>query len=142
MPTSGARKMCLTMFAYQGILGVGYNATPAMRIGLEGRYYGTTDPGAYFNNNIMALLSLSYKFSQPEVAPPPPPPPVVTPPSFSGVLRLGSLEPEPAGVEHDQAGFRRLQAPGAAPASRRPATPTRRARRPTTWRCRCVARMP
>jgi outer membrane protein OmpA-like peptidoglycan-associated protein len=70
------------MFAYQGILGVGYNATPALRISLEGRYYGTTNPGAYFNNNIMALLSVSYKFGQPEVAPPPPPPPVVTPPSF------------------------------------------------------------
>ena len=75
-------KMCLAMFAYQGILGVGYNATPALRISLEGRYYGTTNPGAYFNNNIMALLSVSYKFGQPEVAPPPPPPPVVTSPSF------------------------------------------------------------
>ena len=75
-------KMCLTMFAYQGILGLGFNATPAMRIGLEGRYYGTTNPGAYFNNNIMAMLSLSYKFGQPEVAPPPPPPPMVAPPSF------------------------------------------------------------
>ena len=75
-------KMCLAMFAYQGILGVGFNATPAMRIGLEGRYYGTTNPGAYFNNNIMALLSVSYKFGQPEVAPPPPPPPMVAPPSF------------------------------------------------------------
>ena len=75
--------LCLTMFAYQGILGVGYNATPAMRISLEGRYYGTTNPGAYFNNNIMALLSLSYKFGQPEMAaPPPPPPPSVAPPSF------------------------------------------------------------
>jgi len=71
------------MFAYQGILGVGYNATPAMRISVEGRYYGTTNPGAYFNNNIMALLSLSYKFGQPEVAPPPPPSaPSVAPPSF------------------------------------------------------------
>ena len=75
-------KMCLTMFAYQGILGLGFNATPAMRIGLEGRYYGTTNPGAYFNHNIMAMLSLSYKFGQPEVAPPPPPPPMVAPPSF------------------------------------------------------------
>ena len=74
--------MCLAMFAYQGILGVGYNATPALRIGLEGRYYGTTNPGAYTNNNIMALLSVSYKFGQPEMAPPPPPQPVVTPPSF------------------------------------------------------------
>ena len=68
-------KMCLTMFAYQAIAGIGFNATPAMRIGLEGRYYGTTNPGAYFNNNIMALLSLSYKFGQPEMAPPPPPAP-------------------------------------------------------------------
>ena len=76
-------KMCLAMFAYQGILGVGYNATPALRIGLEGRYYGTTNPGAYFNNNIMALLSVSYKFGQPEMAPPPPPAPAaVAPPSF------------------------------------------------------------
>src|SRR5829696_6570075 len=76
-------KMCLTMFAYQGILGLGFNATPAMRIGLEGRYYGTTSPGAYFNNNIMAMLSLSYKFGQPETAPPPPPSaPSVAPPSF------------------------------------------------------------
>jgi OmpA-OmpF porin, OOP family len=74
--------LCLTMFAYQGILGFGYNATPAMRISLEGRYYGTTNPGAYFNNNIMALLSLSYKFGQPEMAAPPPPPPAVAPPSF------------------------------------------------------------
>jgi OmpA-OmpF porin, OOP family len=74
--------VCLTMFAYQGILGLGFNATPALRIGLEGRYYGTTNPGAYINNNIMALLSVSYKFGQPEVAPPPPPPPMVTPPSF------------------------------------------------------------
>ena len=74
--------LCLTMFAYQGILGVSYSATPALRIGLEGRYYGTTNPGAYFNNNIMALLSLSYKFGEPEMAPPPPPPPAVAPPSF------------------------------------------------------------
>jgi OmpA-OmpF porin, OOP family len=75
-------KLCLTMFAYQGILGLGFNATPALRIGLEGRYYGTTNPGAYINNNIMAMLSVSYKFGQPEMAPPPPPPPMVTPPSF------------------------------------------------------------
>jgi outer membrane protein OmpA-like peptidoglycan-associated protein len=49
---------------------------------LEGRYYGTTNYMAFSNNNIMALLSVAYKFGQPEVAPPPPPPPVVTPPSF------------------------------------------------------------
>jgi OOP family OmpA-OmpF porin len=77
--------LCSTQFAYQGILGIGYNATDAIRIGLEGRYYGTTNGGslAYQNNNIMALLSLSYKFGQPEAAPPPPPPAApVSPPSF------------------------------------------------------------
>ena len=50
-------KLCLALFAYQGILGLGYNATPALRIGPEGRYYGTTSYVAYFNQNIMALLS-------------------------------------------------------------------------------------
>jgi outer membrane protein OmpA-like peptidoglycan-associated protein len=74
--------LCTTQFAYQGIVGIGYNATPALRIGLEGRYYGTTNYMAFSNNNIMALLSVAYKFGQPEVAPPPPPPPAVTPPSF------------------------------------------------------------
>jgi OOP family OmpA-OmpF porin len=74
--------LCSTQFAYQGILGVAYNMD-AFRIGLEGRYYGTTNGGlAYTNNNFMALLSLSYKFGQPEVAAPPPPPPAVAPPSF------------------------------------------------------------
>jgi opacity protein-like surface antigen len=43
--------VCLTMFAYQGIVGLGFNATPALRIGLEGRYYGTTNPGAYVTGN-------------------------------------------------------------------------------------------
>ena len=72
--------LCATQFAYQGILGVGWNLTPAFRVGLEGRYYGTTNPGNYTNNNILALLSLSYKFGEP--AAPPPPPPAVAPPSF------------------------------------------------------------
>src|SRR3981081_689563 len=49
--------LCLAQFAYQGIVGVGYNATPALRIGLEGRYYGTTNYMAFSNNNIMALVS-------------------------------------------------------------------------------------
>jgi len=75
--------LCSTQFAYQGIVGIGWNATPALRVGLEGRYYGTTNPGNYTNNNIMALLSVSYKFGQPEAAAPPPPPPAaIAPPSF------------------------------------------------------------
>jgi OmpA-OmpF porin, OOP family len=73
--------LCNTQFAYQGILGLDYNATPALRIGLEGRCYGTTtnSNSPYSNNNIMALLSISYKFGQLEA---PPPPPAVAPPSF------------------------------------------------------------
>jgi OmpA-OmpF porin, OOP family len=74
--------LCSTQFAYQGILGVAYNMD-AFRIGLEGRYYGTTNGGlAYTNNNFMALLSLSYKFGQPVATVAPPPPPPATPPSF------------------------------------------------------------
>ena len=86
-----------------------------MRIGLEGRYYGTTNPGAYFNQNIMALLSLSYKFGQPEVAPPPPPPPMVAPPSFMVFFDWDRSNLTPAGAEHDQAGCRRLQEQGQRP---------------------------
>src|SRR5262249_183592 len=76
--------LCLAQFAYQGILGLGFNATPALRIGLEGRYYGTTTQSnsPYSNNNIMALLSVSYKLRPPQ--PPPPPPPAVA----AGSLRV------------------------------------------------------
>jgi OOP family OmpA-OmpF porin len=75
--------MCSTQFAYQGIVGVGWNVSEAFRISLDGRYYGTTNPGAFTNNNIMTMLSLSYKFGQPEMAAPPPPAaPAVAPPSF------------------------------------------------------------
>jgi outer membrane protein OmpA-like peptidoglycan-associated protein len=75
--------MCSTQFAYQGIIGIAWNASSAFRISLDGRYYGTTNPGAFTNNNIMTMLSLSYKFGQPEMAPPPPPPAAaVAPPSF------------------------------------------------------------
>jgi outer membrane protein OmpA-like peptidoglycan-associated protein len=75
--------MCSTQFAYQGIIGVAWNITEAFRLSIDGRYYGTTNPGAYTNNNIMTMLSLSYKFGQPEMAPPPPPSAApATPPSF------------------------------------------------------------
>jgi len=71
-------------FAYQGILGVGYNWSPNLRFNLEGRYIGTTNPsvaGSTWNNNDIALLaSVQLKFGS--APPPPPPPPVVTPPSF------------------------------------------------------------
>jgi len=75
--------MCSTQFAYQGIIGVGYNMAPGWRIDLDGRYYGTTNPGQYTNNNISVMLGLTYKFGQPEtVAAPPPPPAPAAAPSF------------------------------------------------------------
>jgi outer membrane protein OmpA-like peptidoglycan-associated protein len=86
-----------TQFAYQGILGVGWNIDQTFRLNVEGRYYGTTTPnfshsgalgGVRYtltdnpsNNNISAMLSLQMRFAA-APPPPPPPPPVVAPPSF------------------------------------------------------------
>ena len=71
-----------TQFAYQAILGVGYNIDPQFRVNLDARYYGTTNPsfaggGTYSNNNISAMLSLQVKFGAPSA----PPPVVQTPPA-------------------------------------------------------------
>jgi outer membrane protein OmpA-like peptidoglycan-associated protein len=75
--------MCSTQFAYQGMVGIGYNATQNIRVDLEGRYYGTTNPSSNFqNNNIAVMLGVSYKFGQPETVAPPPPPAAPTAPSF------------------------------------------------------------
>jgi OOP family OmpA-OmpF porin len=87
-----------TQFAYQAMLGVGYNIDPQIRINLEGRYYGTTAPtfsssgnvfgtpitisGTPQNNNISVLASLQIRFGAPSVAPPPPAPPPVATNSF------------------------------------------------------------
>jgi OmpA-OmpF porin, OOP family len=74
-----------TAFAYQGILGVGYNATPNLRFNLEGRYIGTTNPTvagtSWTNNNFSLLAAVQVKFGS-APPPPPPPPPAVAPPSF------------------------------------------------------------
>jgi outer membrane protein OmpA-like peptidoglycan-associated protein len=75
-----------TVFAYQGIIGVGYNVDSNLRINLDARYHGTTDPasayGNWNNNNITALLSVTYKFGQPVAAAPPPAPAAPSAPSF------------------------------------------------------------
>src|SRR5262249_6358677 len=52
------------------------------RLSLDGRYYGTTSPGTYQNNNIGVMLGLTYKFGAPEVAPPPPAAPAPSAPSY------------------------------------------------------------
>ncbi|SJZ87476.1 OmpA family protein [Enhydrobacter aerosaccus] len=74
--------MCNTQFAYQGMIGIGFKATPNIRIDLEGRYYGTTNPNTFNNNNISLLLGVSYKFGQPEQVAPPPPAAAPSAPSF------------------------------------------------------------
>ena len=33
-----------TQFAYQGIVGLGWNVSDQFRVNLDGRYYGTTNP--------------------------------------------------------------------------------------------------
>jgi len=75
-----------TAFAYQGIIGVGYNIDSQFRVNLDGRYYGTTTPTTigqgYQNNNIIAMLSLQYKFGAPTVAVAPPQPVAPQAPSF------------------------------------------------------------
>jgi outer membrane protein OmpA-like peptidoglycan-associated protein len=74
-----------TVFAYQGILGVGYNFSPNLRFNIDGRYYGTTNPQVagfgWTNNNASLIASVQVKFGA-VAAPPPPPPPAVAPPSF------------------------------------------------------------
>jgi OmpA-OmpF porin, OOP family len=83
-PSANGCSLCSTQFAYQGMIGVGWAATPNIRVNVEGRYYGTTNSGQlqYNNNNILAMLGVTYKFGQPEPPPPPPPPPQTTAPSY------------------------------------------------------------
>jgi OOP family OmpA-OmpF porin len=74
-----------TVFAYQGIIGLGWMVDTNFRVNLDGRYYGTSNPsinGAQWtNNNFSIMLGLQLKFGS-APPPPPPPPPAVAPPSF------------------------------------------------------------
>ncbi|MBS0540416.1 MAG: outer membrane beta-barrel protein, partial [Proteobacteria bacterium] len=78
-----------TQFAYQGIVGIGYNIDSQFRVNLDGRYYGTTSPSfgglagsSYQNNNISAMLSLQVKFGAPTVVAAAPEPMKTNAPSF------------------------------------------------------------
>jgi len=72
-----------TQFAYQGIVGLGWNVDTNFRVNIDGRYYGTTNPSvggtSWSNNNLSIMLGLQIKFGPAAVAPPPAPPPVAAP---------------------------------------------------------------
>ena len=83
-----------TQFAYQAMVGVGYNIDPMFRINLEGRFYGTTNPtfnqtgvisGVPFtsttspqNYNMSLMASVQVRFGAPATVTTPPPPEVKT----------------------------------------------------------------
>jgi len=81
----GNTSLSSTVFAYQGIIGLGWNADTNFRVNLDGRYYGTSNPQVngvgWTNNNFSVMLGLQFKFGS-APAPVAPPPPVVAPPSF------------------------------------------------------------
>ena len=81
-----------TVFAYQGILGIGYNVNETFRLNLDGRYHATTNPGynnfggaSYNNQNWTVMLSAHIKFVS-EKEPPSPPPAAVPPPAPSSFM--------------------------------------------------------
>jgi outer membrane protein OmpA-like peptidoglycan-associated protein len=86
-----------TVFAYEGILGVGYNIDSQWRVALEGRHVGTTNANvvingvnvAVNNSNIVTMVNGQYKFAPPAVAPAPAPQ-AVAPPSFMVFFDLDS----------------------------------------------------
>jgi opacity protein-like surface antigen len=81
----GSSSLSSTVFAYQGIIGLGWNVDTNFRVNLDGRYYGTSNPtvngSSWSNNNFSIMLGLQLKFGA-VAPPPPPPPPAVAPPSF------------------------------------------------------------
>ncbi len=116
-----------TQFAYQAMIGLGYNIDPMFRINLEGRYYGTTSPNFSStanvggtpvtfnanptNNNFSLLASIQVRFGAPAAAPP-----AAASAGCGavvhGLLRLGSFEPVATGAIDDQAGRRPVQGHG------------------------------
>ena len=82
----GTSSLSSTVFAYQGIVGLGWNVDTNFRVNLDGRYYGTSNPTvngvAWSNNNFSVMLGLQLKFGPPAPAAAPPPPPAPAAPSF------------------------------------------------------------
>ena len=82
----GDSSLSSTQFAYQGIIGLGWNVDSNFRVDLDGRYYGTSNPTVagttWTNNNFSVMLGLTLKFGPPSPAVAPPPPPAPAAPSF------------------------------------------------------------
>jgi OOP family OmpA-OmpF porin len=78
----GSSSLSSTVFAYQGIIGLGWNVDTNFRVNLDGRYYGTSNPSvagqSWSDNNFSVMLGLQLKFGAPAEAAPPPPPPVAS----------------------------------------------------------------
>jgi OmpA-OmpF porin, OOP family len=81
----GTSSLSSTVFAYQGIIGLGWNVDTNFRVNLDGRYYGTSNPTingvGWTNSNFSVMLGLQYKFT-PAAAVVAPPPPQPQAPSF------------------------------------------------------------
>jgi opacity protein-like surface antigen len=82
----GDGSLSSTQFAYQGIIGLGWNVDTNFRVDLDGRYYGTSNPTVagttWMNNNFSVMLGLTLKFGPPAPAVAPPPAPGPAAPSF------------------------------------------------------------
>ena len=134
-----------TQFAYQGIVGLGWNVDTNFRVNLDGRYYGTSNPSVngstWSNNNFTRHAGPDHQVRAGRAAAAAGRPRRLRRPrswcSSTGIARTC----RPAGAGRRSSRPPRPSRPRAAPASRRPATPIRRARRTTTWRCRCVVPM-
>ena len=109
-------------------------------------------PGELDYTHQAVTVGLRWQFAAPAPPPPPPPPPYLPPPppppppagdvpdvGVRRVLRVGPLEPQPSRARKPsmQRSTARVSAMSAASSSS--ATPTRRARRPTTKACRSGA---
>jgi OOP family OmpA-OmpF porin len=70
-----------TEFAYQGIAGLSAVFNDSIRVSLDYKFFGTTNPSfagaSYRYLNHSAMLTLAYKFGSTPAAPPPPPPPAM-----------------------------------------------------------------
>ncbi len=115
----GTSSLSSTVFAYQGIIGLGWNVDTNFRVNLDGRYYGTSNPTingvGWTNSNFSVMLGLQVQVHPVGSGRRAAAAAAAAGAVVHGVLRLGPLEPVGAGSEHDQAGCWRVQDQGLCP---------------------------